>query len=45
MATPKKRSSNRSVKVPDLRPAKNPKGGAETSSGTASGKRSHKAIT
>jgi hypothetical protein len=45
MATPKKRRSNRSVKVPDLRPTKNPKGGAEASAGTASGKRSHKPIT
>jgi hypothetical protein len=44
MATKKKSTSKRSVKVPDLQPNKNPKGGRDPASGLPTGKRIHKAL-
>ncbi len=45
MAAPKKNTKKATVKVPDLRPAKNPKGGRDASTGLPTGKRMHKPYT
>jgi hypothetical protein len=45
MATKKKSTSKRSVKVRDLRPTKSPKGGRDAASGLPTGKRMHKPFT
>jgi hypothetical protein len=42
MTTPKKSSKKLSVKVPDLQPKKDQKGGRDPASGLPTGKRMHK---
>jgi len=42
MATPKKSSKKPSVKVPDLEPKKDQKGGSDPANGLPTGKRMHK---
>jgi hypothetical protein len=44
MATPKKDSTKPSVKVDDLTPKKNPKGGRDASTGLPAGKRQYEPI-
>lgn len=42
MAAPKKSTRKTTVKVQDLHPTRNPKGGRDTSTGLPTGKRMHK---
>ena len=44
MTTPKKSSKKPSVKVPDLQPKKDQKGGRDPPSGLPTGKRMHKPL-